>query len=308
MDWTDFDADDQSTVVLSLITGLGRALPLVWLTVYKADLTGRRDEFEDTCLRKLKEALPDGVRATIVADRGFADVRLMELLTELGMDYVIRFRADTFVSAADGETRKAAEWVGARGRAKNLVDAGLTRKRFKVGACVFVKAKGMKDGWHLAASDGTKSAREIVDIYASRWSIETNIRDTKDIRFGMGMSELRIADPNAARPPAVRQRPRGHAHHPARRGRRKPRNGQVAAHQHDQAPHPLAVPPGIDAILPHPQHAGAKAEAAHHKIQRINPQRQYVVRCLQNGLKMRGWLRPWARPGGPSMRVLRTRA
>jgi hypothetical protein len=33
MDWTDFDHDDQSTLVLSLITGHGRALPLIWTTV-----------------------------------------------------------------------------------------------------------------------------------------------------------------------------------------------------------------------------------------------------------------------------------
>ena len=33
MDWTDFDHDSQSTLVLSLVTGHGRAAPLIWLTV-----------------------------------------------------------------------------------------------------------------------------------------------------------------------------------------------------------------------------------------------------------------------------------
>ncbi len=147
------------------------------------------------CLARLKEALPEGVRATILADRGFADVRLMEFLGELGFDYVIRFRADTFVSAADGETRKAAQWVGVGGRARKLTGAELTKERFKVGACVCVHAKGMKEAWHLAASDGTRSAKEIVDLYAKRWTIEPSFRDTKDLRFGMGMAELRIGDP-----------------------------------------------------------------------------------------------------------------
>ena len=32
MDWTDFDADNQATIMLSLITEHGRATPLVWLT------------------------------------------------------------------------------------------------------------------------------------------------------------------------------------------------------------------------------------------------------------------------------------
>jgi hypothetical protein len=195
MDWSDFDADDQSTLMLSLVTTYGRAQPLLWLTVYKGELAGRRNEFEDCCLSRLKEALPEGARVTILADRGFADVRLMEFVRELGFEYVIRFRGDTFVSAANGETRRADQWVGAGGRARKLTGAKLTREGFEVGACVCVHAKGMKEAWHLAASDRAKSAKEIIDLYAKRWTIEPSFRDTKDLRFGMGMAELRIADP-----------------------------------------------------------------------------------------------------------------
>jgi hypothetical protein len=169
MDWTDFDADDQSTIVLSLVIGNGRALPLIWLTVYKAELKGRRDEFEDVCLARLKEALPEGTHVTIIADRGFADVRLMAFVTSLGMDYVIRIRGDTFVSASTGETKLGADWLGKSGRAKKLAGARLTRKCFRVGAYVCVHAKGMKDAWHLAVSDGAKTSRQIIDLYSRRW-------------------------------------------------------------------------------------------------------------------------------------------
>ena len=55
--------------------------------------------------------------ATILADRGFGDVKLFEFLDNLGFRYVIRFRGDIHVSAADGETRLAADWVGKGGRA-----------------------------------------------------------------------------------------------------------------------------------------------------------------------------------------------
>src|SRR5208337_1867433 len=78
----------------------------------------------------------------------------------------------TFVTAADGETRRAAQWVGAGGRARKLTGAKLTREGFEVGACVCVHAKGMKEAWHLAASDGARSAKEIADLYAKRWTIE----------------------------------------------------------------------------------------------------------------------------------------
>lgn len=42
---------------------------------------------------------------------------------DLGFGYVIRFRAGTSVTAADGETRRAEDWVGGDGRARKLVGA-----------------------------------------------------------------------------------------------------------------------------------------------------------------------------------------
>jgi hypothetical protein len=195
MDWTDFDADDQTTLALNLVTRHGRATPLIWLTVSKDELKDRRNDWEDLCLSRLAEVLPEGVAVTILADRGFGDTKLFAFLDELGFAYVIRFRGNIHVTAADGETRAAAEWVGVGGRARKLRDAEVTAARHKVGAVVCVHAKNMKEPWCLAASDGEASAREVMNHYAKRWTIEPNFRDTKDLRFGMGMSALRIADP-----------------------------------------------------------------------------------------------------------------
>ena len=139
--------------------------------------------------------LPPGLAVTILADRGFGDTKLFAFLDELGFAYVIRFRGNIHVTAADGETRDAANWVGKGGRARKLRDAEVTAGRYTVGAVVCVHAKNMKEPWCLAASDGEASARVIMNHYAKRWTIEPNFRDTKDLRFGMGMSALRIADP-----------------------------------------------------------------------------------------------------------------
>ena len=88
-----------------------------------------RNDYEDAGLRRLAEVLPDGVTATILADRGFADTKLFEFLTELGFGYVIRLRGNTKVSAADGTTRPAGEWVGQSGRTWKLRDAAVTEAR-----------------------------------------------------------------------------------------------------------------------------------------------------------------------------------
>jgi hypothetical protein len=195
MDWTDFDRDGQSTLVLSLVTGHGRAAPLIWLTVWKEEIATRRNDYEDACLRRLAETMPTGCRVTILADRGFGDQKLFAFLDDLGFGYVIRFRGNIRVTDTNGEARPAAEWVGRAGRARKLRSARVTAQGQQVGAVVCVHAKGMKEPWCLAASDPEATASVLVNHYARRWTIEPQFRDTKDLRFGMGLSATRVGEP-----------------------------------------------------------------------------------------------------------------
>ncbi len=196
MDWTDFDPDGQATIMLSLLTRHGRATPLLWLTVDKGTLKEHRNTYEDRVLMRLSEVLPEGVRVLMVADRGFGDQKLYHLLEhQLKFDYVIRFRGNIYVTDAQGEMRTAAEWVGQGGRARILRGAHVTADQYRVGTVVCVQAKDMKEPWCLAASTTTERARTLIDYYAKRWGIESSFRDTKDLRFGMGMSWVRIGSP-----------------------------------------------------------------------------------------------------------------
>ena len=195
MDWTDYDADGQATLALKLVTRHGRATPLVWLSVFKDELKDARNAYEDASLRRLAEVLPDGVRATLLADRGFADTKLFGFLGELGFDYVIRLKGNTNVGAVDGTTRPAAEWVGQGGRARKLRDATVTEAQCPVGAVVCVHAKDMKEPWCLVTGNRDATAPQIIKLYSKRWGVEPSFRDTKDLRFGLGLCAVRIADP-----------------------------------------------------------------------------------------------------------------
>src|SRR5688572_27575376 len=186
-----FDADGQATLALKLVTRHGRTTPLIWLSVHKDELSNARNDYEDAAVRRLAEVLPDDVKVTILADRGFADTKLFGFLDELGFDYVIRLKGNTKVSAADGPTRPAAEGQG--GRARKLRDA--TEAQCPVGAVVCVQAKDMKEAWCLAASNAAAPSRQIIDLYSKRWGVEPSFRDTKDLRFGMGLASVRISDP-----------------------------------------------------------------------------------------------------------------
>lgn len=196
MDWTEFDADGQATLMLSLLTAHGRATPLLWLTVDTATLKNHRNEYEYQVLVRLADALPADIKVCIVADRGFGDQKLYQVLSEeLKFDYVIRFRGNIQVTAADGEMRTAAAWVGTGGRARVLRDALVTAECYQVGSVLCVQDKAMKQAWCLAASSTDQTAKALISLYGKRWSIECGFRDTKDLRFGMGMASIHLSTP-----------------------------------------------------------------------------------------------------------------
>lgn len=194
LDWTHFDADGHSTIAAYLITNHGRATPLVWRTFPNAELTGGgRTDAEDLLLLRLQEVVPQGVKVILLADRGFGDVGLYEMLDRWGWDYVVRFRKDILVTSAAGETKPAEEWLSPKGHSKAMRGARVTAKQYEVGAVVTVRAAGMKESWCLATSLKEASARDVVDLYARRFTIEETFRDQKDPRFGLGMRHTRVA-------------------------------------------------------------------------------------------------------------------
>ena len=58
-----------------------------------------------------------------------------------------------------------------------------------------VHAKGMNEPWCLAASDPAEKTRTLINDYAKRSGIEPRFRDTKDLRFGMGLKATHIKNP-----------------------------------------------------------------------------------------------------------------
>jgi hypothetical protein len=194
LDWTDFDADGHSTIALHLVTAHGRATPLVWMSVKKAQLKGRRNRYEDTVLLRLHEVVPPGVKVTLLADRGFGDQALYALLKDLGFDFIIRFRGAVVVESRDGEVRTASEWVPPNGKTRQLKNARVTTDRSLVDSVVCVKARGMKDPWCLAVGGGARTGATAVKLYGRRFTIEETFRDTKDPRYGLGLSATHVHD------------------------------------------------------------------------------------------------------------------
>jgi hypothetical protein len=197
MDWTDFDLDSQATISLNLVTSHGRATPLLWKTIDKKELKDNRNNFEDQILLRLKHALPAGVKVTILADRGFFDIKLFEFLKkDLDFEYCIRVRNNIHISDFSGINKKASEWVPNNGKTKTLRKARITNVEYEVNLVAIKHQKGMKQPWCIASSDETLSGSGLITWYAKRWGCEPQFRDTKDIHFGMGLDATRIKNPD----------------------------------------------------------------------------------------------------------------
>jgi hypothetical protein len=118
----------------------------------------------------------------------------------------------------------------------------------------------MKEPWCLAASDGDASALTLIKYYAKRWTIEPHLRDTKDLRFGMGLSATRIGEPTRRdRLLLVNAFAVALLTMLGAAGEALGTDRPPAEVKHVRDPHAFAVPPGLHARRPDPDHAGGKA-------------------------------------------------
>ncbi len=175
LDWTEFDKDTQSTICLYLITRHGRATPLVWRTVSRKTLAGNRNRYEDEAIEELHRCLPDDVRVTVLANRGFGDQMRYQHLEVLGFDFVIRFR-DGIRVEHDGTAQSARDWLANLKRAKKLVGAKVTSDRAAIPAVVLARDSKMKEAWCLATSRAELPATAITKLYGRRFTIEETLR------------------------------------------------------------------------------------------------------------------------------------
>ena len=120
----------------------------------------------------------------------------------------------------------------------------------------------------LATSFGNNTARQIVDAYARRWTVEPSFRDTKDIRFGMGMALLRISRPDRRDRLLLLNAFAMHLLTMLGTAGEELGMGPSAQVRHKHAPHAFPFPPGLHALRTHPQHARGPSPTPHAALRR----------------------------------------
>ena len=196
IDWT-IEAPHHLLVV-SLVTG-GRAVPIYWRAYDAGVLKGRMRRYETAVIRRVITRVQRKIgarRLIVTADRGFADVALVDVLTALGVEFIIRVKGGTNVCWR-GQWRKlhTVPFVG-NARRRNLGRVAYCESaphRLWVTLSRVRNAKGKWEIWYLI-SNCPRRAQATAAEYARRFSCEEGFRD---IKWELGFAQARIANIDA---------------------------------------------------------------------------------------------------------------
>jgi hypothetical protein len=191
LDWT--IEGSHHLLVASLVTG-GRAVPIYWRAYDATVLKGRMRRYETAVLRRVMTRVQPAIgrrRLLVTADRGFADVALVDVLTELGAEFIIRVKGNTKV-CVQGQWRplQTLPFVG-NARQRNLGRLAYCESaphRLWVTLSRARNAKGKWEIWYLI-SQHPRRAHATAAEYARRFGCEQGFRDAK---WELGFAQARI--------------------------------------------------------------------------------------------------------------------
>jgi hypothetical protein len=191
IDWT--VEGQQHLLVVSLLTGR-RAVPISWRAYDAGVLKGRMQRYEFAVIRRAVTRVIRKVghrRGRVTAARGFADVALFTLLTELGVAFVIRVkqstkscvagvwrRLDTLRFPGNPRRRPLGHLLYCAGNPQPLWGT-MSRKRDRHGKWAI---------WYLIANRPYTAAPAVAE-YARRPGCEAGLRDAK---WWLGFAQARI--------------------------------------------------------------------------------------------------------------------
>jgi hypothetical protein len=191
LDWT--IEGSHHLLVASLVTG-GRAVPIYWRAYDATVLKGRMRRYETAVIRRVITRVQQVIgrrRLIVTADRGFADVALVDVLTEVGGEFIIRVKGTTKV-CVQGQWRPlhTLPFVG-NTRQRNLGHLAYCESaphRLWVTLSRARNAKGKWEIWYLI-SPRPRRAQATAAEYARRFGCEQGFRDAK---WELGFAQARI--------------------------------------------------------------------------------------------------------------------
>ena len=170
----------------------GRAVPLIWKTIKHDSSTVTFETYRDL-LEKAAKLLPMRSKVVFLADRGFADTKLMTYLSHtLHWHWRIRIKTSFYVHRQKQRRCKIGNIKLKRGQARFWHNVYITKKKFGVVHLALAKPHGIKETWLIVSDQPTDVST--FDEYGLRFDIEENFLDDKSGGFQLESSLFRSTD------------------------------------------------------------------------------------------------------------------
>jgi len=184
---------DQTTLrgIETLLIGLvfeGRVLPIAFSCFMKKLIHKSQNILEHSLILAAMSCFPAEVRPFLILDRGYARVSLFIHLRQEGIPFLCRAKKSVLVylpGQAKGKT--LGRFKIKPGQLLRYSVLYHSQKKEPLDLIIYF-GKGYQEPWYLLVPAGTPlTAKEIVELYAQRMSIEQGFRDWKTHRGVRGL-------------------------------------------------------------------------------------------------------------------------
>jgi len=196
-DWTDIRGFH---TLMAAAVIRGRSIPLCWASCVGNTFDGHRSRnaFEESLLLVLRSMIPQHVKVTIVADRGFGRTELARFCQRNGFHFIFRVQPDVHVSGSSYRGRLL-DYPVHKGIARVLKNMSYRQKN-PVSVNVAIRwrkdlPRDRDECWFLI-TDLDISAQHASQLYARRMTIEELFRDGKNKRNGWSLRDTQITRPD----------------------------------------------------------------------------------------------------------------
>jgi hypothetical protein len=167
----------------------GRALPLGWVVCASGSATVGVACYQ-RMLAEVAELIPATSRVVLLADRGFMDVKLMQIARQLNWRFRIRVKCSVYVHRATHSRRTVRALMPPPGQARFFSHIWLTEQRFGPLhlALAYVQTQDGYQPWAIVSDEPVDL--KTFDEYGWRFDIEENFLDDKSAGFQLEASQL----------------------------------------------------------------------------------------------------------------------
>lgn len=169
----------------------GRAVPIVWDVLQHSSSSVTHAAYA-ALLEAVPALLPAGIKVVFLADRGFADTRLLAHLRRLGWHFRIRIKATFSVRRPGQPACKVEDFSLAPGRALFLQHVKITAEALGSVSLALARHSSTGEYWYIVSDEPTSVCT--FEEYGRRFDIEENFLDDKSNGFQLESSLVRDAD------------------------------------------------------------------------------------------------------------------